>query len=670
MSESPPRSAARRACAALILWTCLWLVSLAGAAPVSAHATLLRSDPSAASSFTSGPDAITLWFSEEIEVEYSRIDVLRRDGSRVLAGELAMLPDSPDPTLRLTLVDPLTEGSYTVAWSTLSAVDSHISEGFFSFTVGEAILPSLAQESELARTATSDKVVPQAVDATVRWLNLLGQATVAGVLIFVPVVLMPALRDADGRRVAVPARRFRLLLLAALGAVIAGHLASAVIQIMNATRSTGLSVLGEPLVSLLTGTRYGALWLSRSVLIVALAVLLWLLTRGRRLMTTSGHGRVFWIWAGWIAGLVLLTTSLGSHAAARGGAQSLPVAFDWLHLAGTAIWTGGLLALVLSLPLASEAGTRTALLRRFSIVALAAFVVLAITGTIAAWREVASLDGLTATRYGLWFTVKLVAVAGAVGFGAWHWLVVRPALDSGQQTVATRAARGLRRSLPVEVGLVILAVAATGLLTSSIPARNLLDPGTEVFATTRLTPEASVTLRVTPGQIGANEFSVVIGPIDPDNFGEPQRVDLRFTLTGTNPSTGSGAQPLQLKQAGPNDPWTFRGSGAYLALDGDWLVTAIIRRTGGEDVEAPFALTASNDGLRPTGVPAPTGDDRTPELLTLGVVWLLGALTLATAAWLTRRRDQPGLSFGLLTLSVLAAAMGSVLLMAGGGIVS
>src|SRR5690606_13183917 len=119
---------------------------------------------------------------------------------------------------------------------------------------------------------------------------------------------------------------------------------------------------------------------------------------------------------------------------------SLPVALDWLHLVGTAVWSGGLFALVLSLPLASEAGatTRTGLLQRFSVVALAAFAVLAITGTIAAVREVDSLDGLTSTDYGFWFTAKLVVVAGAVGLGAWHWLVVRPAIDSGQESVVAR----------------------------------------------------------------------------------------------------------------------------------------------------------------------------------------------------------------------------------------
>jgi copper transport protein len=435
---------------------------------------------------------------------------------------------------------------------------------------------------------------------------------------------------------------------------------------MNATRSADLAVLGEPLVSLLSGTRYGALWLARSILIVALAVLLWLLTRGRRLMTTGGQGRVVWIWAGWIAALVLLTTSLGSHAAARGGAQSLPVALDWLHLLGTAVWTGGLFALVLALPLASVAGAgiRTRLIRRFSVVALIAFAVLAVSGTIAAIREVDSIDGLTSTSYGFWFIAKLVAVVGAVGFGAWHWLVVRPALESGQEAVATRAARGLRRTLRVEAGMIILAVAATGLLTSSIPARDLLDTGPPTFGTTLLTSDASITLRVTPGKVGANEFSVVVGPTDEDTFGELQRVYLSFEPIGASASS----QRLQLEQASTNDPWTYRGSGAYLSLEGDWEVTAIIRRAGvADDLEAAFDLTADDHGLRPTGIPAPVGDDGiNTEALVLASAWLLGALTLATAAVLMRRRQRQALSFSLLTLSIVAAAMGSVLLVAGG----
>lgn len=668
MNRSPQRPATRRVSVALLVWAGLWLVSLVSATPASAHATLVRSDPAPFSSFTSSPEAITLWFTEEIEVEYSRIDILRRDGSRVLTDNVTILPDSLDSAVRLTLPDDLPVGSYTVVWSVLSAVDSHVSEGYFSFAVGDAILPSQTQEAELARSVSSAQTVPQVFDAAARWFNLLGQAIIAGLLIFVPVILMPVLRDDEGRQIPIPSRRYRLLLAGSLAILVTGHLASAIVQIMNATRSTDLAVLGEPLRSLLTGTRYGALWLSRSVLIVALAVLVWLLTRGKRLLSMNGQRRVVWIWAIWIAALVLLTTSLGSHAAARGGAQSLPVAFDWIHLLGMSIWTGGLLGQIASMPLINAAGpdVRSAALRRFSIAALAAFISLAVTGTIAAIREVSSIDGLIATRYGLWFTVKLVIVAGAVGFGAWHWLVVRPALDSGRPTVISRAAAGFRRTLRIETALVVLAIAATGLLTSSIPARDLLNPGAEVFGTTQLKADASVTLRITPGQIGPNEFSVVIGANDPDTFVLPDQVLLQFTSSEAPDST---AEPVVLQQSGPNDPWTYRGTGGYLAYQGDWLVTAIIQRDGLDDITAAFALTATSDGLRPAGVSAPaSSDDNASTVLLLGAVWLLGALTLATAALQMHRRERVSLAFSLLAFAVVAALFGSILLVIGSGI--
>ena len=127
-------------------------------------------------------------------------------------------------------------------------------------------------------------------------------------------------------------------------------------------------------------------------------------------------------------------------------------------------------------------------------------------------------------------------------------------------------------------------------------------------------------------------------------------------------STGE-VEPIALQQASPNDPWTFRGSSDLLNAAGDWQITATIQRAGVDSLNSPFALTASDDGLRPTAAPAPvTSNERTSTALWLAIIWLLGALTLATAAWQMRRRERPALSFGLLTLSVLAAAMGSVLL--------
>ena len=47
----------------------------------------------------------------------------------------------------------------------------------------------------------------------------------------------------------------------------------------------------------------------------------------------------------------LLTISLTSHAAASALWPTFSVALDWLHLLGTAVWIGGLIGLVLTVPL-------------------------------------------------------------------------------------------------------------------------------------------------------------------------------------------------------------------------------------------------------------------------------------------------------------------------------
>jgi hypothetical protein len=226
---------------------------------------------------------------------------------------------------------------------------------------------------------------------------------------------------------------------------------------------------------------------------------------------------------------------------------------------------------------------------------------------------------------------------------------------------STIAAR-FRRSLRVETLLAVAVLLAAGILTANVPARELLDPGEELFAATRLTPEASVTLRVSPGRIGANDYSVVVAPRDPATFGTLQRVYLRFTPVEPTTGTTKGGERVLLRQG--SDPFTFLGAGAYLALEGDWQVTAIVRRAGEPETEVSFDLTATGEGLRPAGL-APSCDGGVDaRVVWLGALWLLGALTLATAGWQARRRQQ-ALSFGLLALSVVALVVGSALVASG-----
>jgi copper transport protein len=613
-----------------------------------AHATLLRSDPAFGGSFATEPEAVTLWFSEPVEPEYSRVTVVRPDGSRLLAGELERVRDSPDPALRLPLPEQPGPGSYTVAWSVLSSVDGHVSEGYFSFTVGDALLPSPVAEAALARDASRRGAVPVAVDATARWLNLLGQGIIAGAVIFLLLVLLPV---GGG----IPARRWRWLFGGAGALLAGGHLTSALVQALNATGAGLSSTVDGQLLTLLADTRYGTLWLSRAVLLAALGLLLWWLTRGDRLLPVAGRGQLLWNAAGMVSALVLATTSLGSHAAAGSGSGSPAVLNDWLHLLAMSIWAGGLVGLVVALP---GIGSPRALLARFSALSLGAVALLAVTGLIAARREVVGWDGIVATRYGMWLTLKLALVAAALGFGAWHLLVVRPAMGAA---APGHVIRGLRRTLRLEALLVVGVVGVAALMTATVPARDLLEGDASVFGATQLMPEASVTFRASPGRIGTNELSVVVSPTDPDAFGTLQEVSLQLVEPD-----GQFTPRVRLRQSGPNDPYTFRTTGAYLSRAGDWQLTVVLERAGLPSLDAAFDLTATGDGLRPTGVPASAAGDESisPRAVLLGGVWLLAALGLVAGAWWIRR-ERRSLSWGLLALALVALVTGSLLIVAG-----
>jgi copper resistance protein C len=114
----------RRALALLVL------LSLAPAA--AAHGVLDRTEPRAGASVKTSPTQVRLWFTGALEPAYSRAQVLDAAGKRIDLGDATV--DSANRTLLLVSVPALPPGSYRVRWRVLS-VDSHVTEGQFSFSV-------------------------------------------------------------------------------------------------------------------------------------------------------------------------------------------------------------------------------------------------------------------------------------------------------------------------------------------------------------------------------------------------------------------------------------------------------------------------------------------------------------------------------------------------------
>jgi cytochrome c oxidase assembly factor CtaG/putative copper export protein len=91
-----------------------------------------------------------------------------------------------------------------------------------------------------------------------------------------------------------------------------------------------------------------------------------------------------------------------------------------LHIIAAAVWLGGLMLMVLVRPLLGRERL-AAVLARYSSIALAAFVVVALSGTVRAAIGLQTWEALL-SPYGVILGVKIVALVGLGLFGAWYRL--------------------------------------------------------------------------------------------------------------------------------------------------------------------------------------------------------------------------------------------------------
>lgn len=111
----------------------LVLAAAAVDAPANAHAYLDRAEPRVGSSVSSPPRQLSLWFTQNLEPAFSGAQVLDSAGGRVDQGARV---DPANRSLMRVSLKPLRPGSYRVHWRVLS-VDTHTTEGSFSFQVGQ-----------------------------------------------------------------------------------------------------------------------------------------------------------------------------------------------------------------------------------------------------------------------------------------------------------------------------------------------------------------------------------------------------------------------------------------------------------------------------------------------------------------------------------------------------
>ena len=185
-------------------------------------------------------------------------------------------------------------------------------------------------------------------------------------------------------------------------------------------------------------------------------------------------------WPALLVGLLLLQTQSFVSRSAHLPSPIVPLLADWFHLTLAAIWLGGvgmLTVVILSIwrnPDRERMVALSAILARFSLLALFCVLGLAFSGIAQAGLFLKGFEDLLRTTYGITLSIKLLIFIGLIGFGAFHqqvimpqlrrWLLSTKSVPSAMDTVAQ-----LRWSLLLESSLGLVLLIVVGLLISFTP---------------------------------------------------------------------------------------------------------------------------------------------------------------------------------------------------------
>ena len=508
----------------------------AGPAAAVAHPLLVTSAPAPGSIVPGVPSTLTLAFSEASVPRGSAVTVTGPGKRRIVLRRLK----SSDGGRQLAAALPkkLSSGVYFVRWVALGD-DGHTTSGSFAFGLAgkNGSLPPGAAASlgTLGTAGRGGTAGGQSVfSIALLWLGIL-----AASLLWGGTLLLAALRHRKAPGTERASRRLgrlgRFALIAALASSVYGLL-------QEAGAGAGGFSLG-----LLTASGTGISAIVRLLIAVAGLVAVALLARRRPAAQGLAAG---------LTGLGLLVTfGLSGHVLAQGSA--LAAVGMAIHVVAAGTWAGGLLALLVLVRLEGIGLVDGA--RAFAPLAIGGLGVAALTGAIAAIREVSHWYFLFWSGYGRLVIVKVLVVAAASVLGGLAALRAQRA----------RPTRGSGVALGVEVGLVLAVLAIASSLSGlaqgrgqPLPAqRGDLLPGPALANALLTSGPAPVTLA--PARRGVNTITVI-------PQGKPKSVlvrlvcgcDVRPVISLLHPtSAASGAYSAQIPVPAAGN-WQ-----AYLTVD-------------------------------------------------------------------------------------------------------
>jgi len=489
-------------------------VCAAAAPPAFAHASLVRTDPSASATVDRSPKRVVLTFSEPVSPRFAIVSVTDARGrQRATARPEQADGDSHAVSVPVQTLEP---GWYLVYWRAISA-DGHPVRGAFTFAVGpnagpapQFVIPSLSETA-----ATTPLVVA-------RWAAMLTVMLAVGLFVLRAMVARP------GGVLDPPALR---RVEAGLAGASVAALVAIPVYLLLVTSEFALESAWN-IGSLVPLARSSSL--GRALVDLEAVFALFALAAGAALaLDRPGRERrsvaaiLALIGAGLAGGALLLVPGIGGHPAQTSPA-ALSLALDWLHLLAGSIWFGGLAGLLL---LAGRGPGRWALMGRvvprFSKVALGCVMLLVASGTGAAILQLPTVSSLWQTSYGKTILVKVGLLLAAGTLGGLNLARTTPRLGAAavrrDERLGSSAVALLRRTVSGEVALVAGIVLAAAVLTS-------LPPPPKAIAEV-----GSIDAHVGPGAVRRTVhrggYEVTVG-IEPNRAATPNVFEVRLSQDG------------------------------------------------------------------------------------------------------------------------------------------
>jgi copper transport protein len=552
--------------ASLLVGVLVGVLALVSAPAALAHAQLLGTSPLSGSTVAKQPSEVIFKFNQAVGGTLGAVRVYNAQGQEVDNLDVGH-PEGHQHWMGVGLKPGLPDGTYTGTYKVISA-DTHIVYGGLVFNIGHAgAAPKFTVAGLIGRGESGEAT--KLAFGVVRALDYVSLALGIGGLVFLVWAWLPALAaTAEGDEVwgeASEAFVRRLELLFAV-AILLGIAVGVLGILLQGASAAGVSLWASAKGTIVDNTlesRFGEVWAARTLVWVALGGVL-VVSRSRRCPVRACIKA-----AALGACMLAVTPALSGHPSVQ-GPRGVFFPADVIHVVGASVWVGGIACLLLALPAATrklEGPRRTRLLlatlARFSPLALACVIAIAITGVVQAYIDVRSFDGLLYSTYGALVIVKVVLLLALIGFGWVNRSRILPALRrlAGRGESPGRGGAAARRSIRGELVVMVAVFGVTAALVSYAPP---IDAASGPFSTTTSLGPAELEMTVEPARVGLNTVHIYL--IDAKT-GAQFTATKEFTVTAKLPAKGIGPLPLKANLAGPGH---YVLSSTVLSPGGTW----------------------------------------------------------------------------------------------------